>query len=48
MTRHEYYLDPGRNLDTDDHERLLDENREQYAQERREQLIRELENLRYD
>lgn len=41
----EYYANPGMNLDTDDHERLLDENREAYLRDRRERLLRELQNI---
>jgi hypothetical protein len=32
-------------LDEDDHERLLDENRDKYLAERRQRLLRELENV---
>jgi hypothetical protein len=45
MSGPEYYANPGRNLDTDDHERLLDENRDAYLRERHERLVRELEHL---
>jgi len=46
MSDPEYYANPGRNLDTDDHARLVDENREQYLRERAEQLSRELREIR--
>lgn len=41
----EKYARPGLYLDEDDHERLLDENREQYDRERRERLFRERERI---
>ena len=39
MTHPEKYARPGVYLDEDDHGRLLDENREQYRRERREELL---------
>lgn len=42
MTNPEKYARPGIYLDEDDHERLLDENREQYERDRVERLRREL------
>lgn len=44
----EKYANPGLYLDTDDHERLLEENRVAYIRERRERLLRELENLEHE
>lgn len=42
MAHPEKYARPGHYLDTDDHERLIEENREQYLQDRRERLLNEL------
>ena len=41
----EKYANPGMYLDADDHGRLIEENRDKYRQERRRELIRELQNL---
>jgi hypothetical protein len=41
----EKFARPGLYLDEDDHERLLDENRDKYLAERRQRLLRELENV---
>lgn len=41
----EYYARPGLYLDEDDHERLIDENREAFRRERRERLVREQERI---
>lgn len=45
MTDSEFYADPGRNLDTDDHARLLDENREAYDRERASRLIHAIDSI---
>jgi hypothetical protein len=45
MTHPEKYARPGLYLDTDDHERLLEENREAHLRERRDRLRRELEQV---
>lgn len=42
MTHPEKYARPGLYLDTDDHERLIEENREQYLQDKRDRLLNEL------
>lgn len=43
MSDPEKYARPGLYLDEDDHGRLIEENREPMLQERRQQLLRELE-----
>lgn len=43
MTHPEKFARPGMYRDDDDHEKLLDENREVYEQERRERLVEEIE-----
>ena len=45
MTDPERYAKPGLYRDDDDHAKLLDENREQYRQDRIRRLRQELENL---
>lgn len=42
MSHPEKYARPGVYLDTDDHERLIEENRDAYLRERCERLAREL------
>lgn len=41
----EKYARPGMYLDTDDHGRLIAENRDAYERERRERLFREIEKI---
>lgn len=43
MTHPEKYARPGVYRDNDDHEKLLDENREAYEREHRERLVKEIE-----
>lgn len=45
MSDPERYAKPGLYRDDDDHAKLLDENREQYRQDRIRRLRQELENL---
>lgn len=43
MPHPEKYARPGMYRDDDDHARLLDENREAFRRDRRERLLREIE-----
>lgn len=45
MSDPEKYAKPGLYLDTDDHARLIEENREAYERERWERLLRERERI---
>lgn len=42
---HEKYANPGIYLDTEDHGRLIEENREAYARDRAERLSREVREI---